>query len=103
MEDQNSTIDFYTNNASLGIGAYDMVINFAHNTPDGVVQKKLRVTMSLQHGKKLAQALTEQIQLYEELYGTLNVEANPDALKRLSDDGKISLKDPGQSDEHEKS
>lgn len=75
---------YYVNSANISLGLNDLVMEMGIKkertygsafTPEEV---DLVVIMSPQHAKGLVQALNQAVQIYEELYGTINLQANPE-------------------------
>lgn len=88
MEEQKKQIPvFYVNIASASSSVYDFSLLLGNKkddtnqfTEDDV---ELKLIMSPQHAKAFVNVLKEQIQIYERLYGEINLKADPEFLKKL--------------------
>lgn len=74
----------YSNNVQFTISPWDVVFMFGEN--QGVkdnqillVEQTVRVVMSPQHAKVFSQVLRDQINKFEEAFGTINIPTNPQA------------------------
>ncbi len=79
----------YTNQIQIAMQAFDFTLLLNTITPDGKTENQAIVYLSPQHAKGLLHVLVENVQQYEELFGTINLEPNQDRIKELEDNGRI--------------
>jgi|SRR5690625_482484 len=82
--------DVYANGINITFGPFDFTISFTKNTGSGN-EDLGEVTMSPEHLKVISSILKENIDNYEDLFGTIpNV--HPNVISQLRKDGKLQLK-----------
>jgi len=80
MEDQKKDIQterirtFYSNIVRIGHSPYEFMLDFGQFQPEGKrAFMDVRVVTSPQHAKAILKALKDNIAIYEEKYGTINL------------------------------
>lgn len=87
MEEQKKvTPVYYVNIASAGSNAYDFQLLMGmkkSESPEMLVEDiDVKLVMSPQHAKSLLEVLKQQVEIYEELYGVINLNADSEAAKK---------------------
>jgi hypothetical protein len=76
-----ATVAFSTNDFEFGLGVKKDRVPNVPPSPDDI---DIDVLMSPQHTKSFLLALTQAVKIYEEMYGEINVNQNPEVLKKYS-------------------
>lgn len=88
----------YTNGINIGVQAFDFLLSMNVIHPDGFQDVEYRVFMSPQHAKALLNTLAHNVQVYESIFGQINLEANQDKVRELQASGVIG-QHPGMGDQ----
>ncbi|THF83730.1 DUF3467 domain-containing protein [Cohnella fermenti] len=81
----------YTNQIQLAMQPMDFTLSLNMVGVDGAVENQANVYISPQHAKSLLIALAENVRMYEELFGSINLEPNSDKIKELQEKGAIQV------------
>lgn len=82
----------YSNNARISSRFYDVLIEFKTRHSTGSIESELWVYMSPQHAKAFSEALSKQIEKYEDTYGKIKIPTEQE-MKELVEQGKVHLID----------
>ncbi|MNP80777.1 hypothetical protein D3C76_1789670 [compost metagenome] len=68
---------------------FDFALTLNVVQPDSEPKEQAVVYLSPQHAKALLQVLSENVTLYESVYGKINLDVDPDRVESLISEGKI--------------
>lgn len=88
-ENKNTVI--YTNFMEAAMTQFDLILNVGFRSPDNDINEHLKLVMSPAHMKKLHGMLSEAVNNYESLFGTIHIEPNPEALQKMQEQGEIEV------------
>jgi hypothetical protein len=78
----------YINSVEIGMSHFDFSLDMSYRGANSPLND-MRVVMSPQHYKAMIQVMIDNLNKYEELFGSIPMEVNQDVFTRLKEQGMI--------------
>ena len=89
--EQNRRNIIYANQIQVQMQLFDFSLTLNTVDPDGIHQEQGVLYLSPQHAKALLQVLSDNVNMYESLFGPINLETDEKQLEMLSSQGRIQI------------